>query len=457
MNLRQMNRILEVDDELGTCTIEPGVSQGQLWAYLDAHHPSLWMDATGAGPDASVLGNSLDRGFGHTRCGDHFAHTCALEVLLSNGDVIKTGFGRLDGAARHAFAYGLGPSLDGLFTQNGVGVVLRATLWLQPKPACLIPFALTAEDAALHPLMDTLGGLRRDGLLQTAVHVANDYRAFASRGRYPFEQTGGLTPLPQETRLALREAAGLAAWSGTGSVQGPPAVARAAMRAVKRALTRVPDVRVLVLSDRRLGLMQAAATVLAAAGRPAAQQRLRLAEPALDLLRGKPSSEHLRGAFWRVRGADDARVAAGAEDATLAADHVGLRWFAPLLPLRGRDVEGCRTLMEQIYGEHGFEPMMTFTAINERSAVCVSNASFDRRRPEEVEAAGACHQALTEAFATRGLYPYRGGSGDVDPGPADCPHRAAVARIHAALDPGGVFAGPRMHSPASARRRPLAA
>lgn len=447
MNLRRMNRILSVDDELATCVLEPGVSQGQLQAHLDAHHPGLWMDATGAGPDASVLGNSIDRGFGHTRYGDHFAQTCNLEVMLADGRIVRTGFGRLGGAAQDVYAYGLGPMLDGLFTQNGLGVVLRATLWLQPKPACMIPFAVTADgDDALSPLMDRIGLLRRQGLLQTAVHVANDYRALASRSRYPFDRTGGRTPLPQATRLAMRSAAGLSAWSGTGSVQGSVAVARAAMRDVKRALGEVPGVRVLVLSDRRMRWMRRAAGGLARLGKPQAEARLKLAEPALALLRGRPNSEHLRGAFWRVRDLADGAVDKAAAAAELEAGHVGLRWFAPLLPLRGRDVDACRDRMETIYNRHGFEPMMTFTAINERSVVCVSNASFDRRLPTEIEAAEACHAELSEAFAAEGLFPYRGGTGDPDPGPADCPFQDAVQRIRGALDPGRVFAGPRLRA-----------
>ena len=56
LDLRRMNRILEVNEELAYAIIEPGVTQGQLAEYLQARGLKLWVDATGAGPDASIVG-----------------------------------------------------------------------------------------------------------------------------------------------------------------------------------------------------------------------------------------------------------------------------------------------------------------------------------------------------------------------------------------------------------------
>ena len=76
---------------------------------------AAWMDATGAGPDCSIIGNTLERGFGHTPYGDHFAHVCALEVVLADGSVLSTGLSCFDQAtAAPVYRWGVGPVLDGM-------------------------------------------------------------------------------------------------------------------------------------------------------------------------------------------------------------------------------------------------------------------------------------------------------------------------------------------------------
>ena len=77
VDLGRMNRIVAFDEELAYVTIEPGVTQRQLYDYLQERGSSLWMDATGASPDCSIIGNTLERGFGHTPMGDH----CAMRAV----------------------------------------------------------------------------------------------------------------------------------------------------------------------------------------------------------------------------------------------------------------------------------------------------------------------------------------------------------------------------------------
>src|SRR5262249_25748645 len=122
LDLRRMNRIIEVNEELAYATIEPGVSQGQMAEYLEEHHPNLWMDVTGAGPDASIVGNTLERGFGHTINGDRFLNSCGMEVVLADGRILTTGLGHYENAhAAPVYKWGIGPYLDGIFTQSNLG------------------------------------------------------------------------------------------------------------------------------------------------------------------------------------------------------------------------------------------------------------------------------------------------------------------------------------------------
>ena len=137
-----MNRILEVNTTSCYAVLEAGVTQGQLWDHLQEQNAGLWFDATAAGREASVVGNALDRGFGHTSYGDHFQSLCGMDVVLPDGRLLQTGFGAYPNARAHRhYRYGVGPFLDGLFVQSNLGIVTRIGLWLMPVRN---PFALSS-------------------------------------------------------------------------------------------------------------------------------------------------------------------------------------------------------------------------------------------------------------------------------------------------------------------------
>ena len=63
LDLGRMNRIVDFNEELAYVTVEPGVTQRQLFTYLNERGSKLWMDATGSSPDCSLIGNAMERGF----------------------------------------------------------------------------------------------------------------------------------------------------------------------------------------------------------------------------------------------------------------------------------------------------------------------------------------------------------------------------------------------------------
>src|ERR1700679_3809166 len=133
VDLGRMNRIVDFSESLGYIRVQPGVTQADLFRFLGERKSGLWMDATGSSPDCSLIGNAMERGFGHTPYGDHFAQVCALEVVLPNGDTIHTGFAGLpQSQAGKVYRWGAGPSLDGLFSQSNFGIVTGMTIWLMP-------------------------------------------------------------------------------------------------------------------------------------------------------------------------------------------------------------------------------------------------------------------------------------------------------------------------------------
>lgn len=133
MDLGHLNQISDFHEELAYVTLGPGVTQIQLAQFLQKNHSKLMASLTGGSRHASIIGNTLERGDGFGAYGEHAKYVCNFEVVLPNGDLLKTGFDPKSKCAPLSNA-GLGPSLDGLFLQSNLGIVTQMTVWLEPKP-----------------------------------------------------------------------------------------------------------------------------------------------------------------------------------------------------------------------------------------------------------------------------------------------------------------------------------
>ena len=198
LDLSALDRILEVDEELGCAVVQPGVTQGQLAAHLRATGSAWWLDATAAGPDTSVLGNILERG--GTR-DERSAQVCDMAVVLADGTEVRTGFGHYPGSrVTHAARWGIGPSLDGLFGQSNLGIVTELGFWLQPKPAHAELGYYAPEDRFG---LTALGACLRGG-------VPGSLRgAIVARGDLYFRAAAGLLDAVREGGVAFEGAHGL--------------------------------------------------------------------------------------------------------------------------------------------------------------------------------------------------------------------------------------------------------
>jgi 4-cresol dehydrogenase (hydroxylating) len=185
VDLGRLNRITDFSERLGYVTVQPGVTQADLFAFLAERKSGLWMDATGSSPDCSLIGNAMERGFGHTPYGDHFSQVCNLEAVLANGDLVRTGYGSLAASkAAHVYKWGQGPSLDSLFSQSNFGIVTEMTIWLMPAPACFQAFFFQCDrEEGIADVVEALRPLRMNGTLRSSVHIGNDYKVLAASSR----------------------------------------------------------------------------------------------------------------------------------------------------------------------------------------------------------------------------------------------------------------------------------
>src|SRR3569833_2247087 len=141
LDLKRMNRVLEVNESNAYALVEPGVSYFDLYKHIEDRKLKVWLDVPDPGW-GSPVGNSLDRGGGYTmpQFRNHFDAHCGLEVVLANGELLRTGMGAMPNAKTwQEYKTGFGPWIDGLFSQSNFGIVTKMGFWMMPEPeACLI-------------------------------------------------------------------------------------------------------------------------------------------------------------------------------------------------------------------------------------------------------------------------------------------------------------------------------
>lgn len=442
LDLGRLNRILDFDEDLAFATIEPGVTQRQLHAFLHARGSRLWMDATGASPDCSIIGNTIERGFGHTPMGDHSANACGFEIVLPTGEVIETGFSRFGTAPAGAVSrWGLGPSLDGLFSQSNLGIVTRMTVWLMPAPERFQAFFfLCRDEEGLPAIVDALRPLRLNGTLRSVMHVVNDYKVLAAGHARPRPDADHALSL-RAVRQRRREL-GIGAWNGSGGLYGTRAQVREARRAVRRAL-RGKVSKLQFVDDRLLRAMKRFARPFRLIAGWDVERTLAVLEPAYNLLKGVPTDATLASAYWRKRTGAPA-------DMDPDRDGCGLLWCSPILPNRGRHAAEVTRLAVEILPRYGFEPQISLSLSTERSAICVITISYDRNVAGQDERAQACYRRLTEELLARGYPPYRLNVSSMQYLGDEGAYLDTLRALKSALDPNGVLA-PGRYEPETGR------
>ena len=118
LDMKKMDRIIEVNERSRYAILEAGVSQAALKTYLEKHHPFLQHSTPEAPPTVTVVGNALIQGHGHIspRYGVNSDMINGMEVVLPTGEVCKIGSCSV---TPYWFTRGPLPDLAGLF----IGVV----------------------------------------------------------------------------------------------------------------------------------------------------------------------------------------------------------------------------------------------------------------------------------------------------------------------------------------------
>ncbi|MBW2039448.1 MAG: FAD-binding oxidoreductase [Deltaproteobacteria bacterium] len=165
LDMKRMDKIIEVNEINRYAVVEAGVSQAVLKSYLEKNYPHLQHSTPEAPPTVTVVGNALIQGHGHLspRYGINSEMINGMEVVLPTGDVCKIGSCSI---SPYWFTRGPLPDLTGLFIGwfGTTGVVTKLSIRLYPRPKYREVLAFSTDDIDLIP--DAIGEVTQLDLLE---------------------------------------------------------------------------------------------------------------------------------------------------------------------------------------------------------------------------------------------------------------------------------------------------
>lgn len=240
LSLRRMNRVLEVDEDNCFAVVEPGVRFFDLYDHLRATGSNLWMSVPDLG-GGSVIGNALDHGAGYTPLGDHFGNHCGMEIVLANGELLRTGMGGMTNArAWHVYPHGCGPTFDGLFSQSNYGIVTKMGVSLMPAPEVYMPGWLTLDsEDQFGPFLDALRPLMIDGTISNQPMIINAVCAASAFWQRDHWYTG-TDAIPDTVLDKIAATPGFGRWVMRFALYGDDPVVEHNRKKVDAAFSHIP-------------------------------------------------------------------------------------------------------------------------------------------------------------------------------------------------------------------------
>jgi 4-cresol dehydrogenase (hydroxylating) flavoprotein subunit len=401
LDLKRMNKIIEIDAELGTALVEPGVTYQDLRDYLDENNLPFWLDVPTVGPIVSPMGNTLERGVGYTPYGDHFFMQCGMEVVLADGSVVRTGMGSVKNSSTwQAFKWGYGPYLDGIFTQSNVGVVTKLGFWLMPAPPAYKPFVVQFDEMDdVAKVTDTIRPFRMNNLIPNGVLImgaAYQLAMFNRRADFWTEKR----QIPDDVVKAEAKKRGLGMWNTYFALYGTDEIIGAVEPIVRGAFERAGG---RVLTEREMG------------DNPWFKHHA-------SLMRGGMTLEEIGIVRWRGPGG-------------------GMVAFAPVAPAKGAETKGQTALAKEILAKYDFDYAPAY-AVGGRELHHIIFLLYDKSDPAEEKKADACVREMIARFGEKGWAAYRTGVSTMDLvskqyGEAN---NALNAKLKHALDPNHIIA-----------------
>ena len=394
IDLHKMNRIIDFDADLGIVTVEPGVTQGQLEEFLSANNYPFMYSAIASSTHCSVMGNALDRGHGMMPHTDRFSSLMSLRAILPDGSVYQPLLDDAGGkAVSRTYKWGVGPYIDGLFSQGSFGVVTEASFALARRPEHVTLFYFRPRDGVnMTEFTDKLREVKqRLGGVVNTIDFGN--RMSAEQGKRDSDNV--LSPEDLWQRMD-----DVSLWTAYGSIHASSEMNKAAIKAMQRILKPVAHDFVFVNGDLIKKVENKPKKFKNTAMRRFVAQNIGLIKEMYAYMHGKPQMKALNYTYHHQNMPEK-------DDKALDGDikQAGLIWYWPIIPLRGKDVHLFLQMFKQISAKHKIYPTWNLCVESETWISAGIHIFFDPAT--EKEAADKYHKELFEEGKRLGYLPHR--------------------------------------------------
>jgi 4-cresol dehydrogenase (hydroxylating) len=435
LSLERMNKISEFNEEMAYITVEPGVTFGQVYEFLREKNSTNLPPSIGSTKYASLIGNAMERGIGKGIYGDRFQFSCNMEVVLADGSIINTGFGNIKNShSQNVYRWGVGPSIDGIFTQSNLGVVTRMTFWLNKKPAYFQAIFYTIKnDEQLEKTVEALRQLRLEGTLNTNSTLSNSHRVLSMKKQFPWDNArGDNSQLSKEYVDAFqKESLQGAVWVGDDAILAPTkAIGKARAKRIKQVLGKAVDQIIFIDNTRAklLGLLAKPIKLLTGV-----DMRETLFFFYNSIYLGIPMEKQLSICYWRKK-----TPVSNVIDPDK--DKCGVIWCSPSVPFQGEHITKVLKILETIYSKHSFEPNIGINFMSDRGVAFTAAIIYDREVKGQDEKAMACYNEISETLMKQGYPPYRLGIQSMDKMISTSPEYVNfINRLKSAIDPNNII------------------
>lgn len=398
LDLHQLTHITTIDAENGLFEIEPGVTQKMLRDYLDSAQLDYMIPTTGAGPNCSLIGNALERGYGLTPTTDHISALLSFQAILPTGELYQSPFKWLGcETISHYYRYDIGPYLDGLMAQSNFAIVTKATIALKKTPEHFEILYFSVKDK--NKLSEMVQHIRY--IMQ---HFAGTIMAMNLMNKERLRSTLKSKSRKSDNKfnilnLLLKNQD--AEWVGFCGLYGNKKVIATIKKLLKTYLHKKVD-KVFFLDSKKIDWLQKTTnTISFLRKKNELKENVEQLYAIKNLLLGRPNEMELQLAYDKFNCIPENGILNPSQH------NIGLIWFAPIVPMVPANVETFVTLVNQTATKYNRPALITFSTMSD---ICFSSTipiHFDKNDLNDVAQSKAYYVDLLHACHAAGFYPYR--------------------------------------------------
>lgn len=368
IHLKFLDSILEYNSKLGTLVVQPGVTQDQVAHFLKQEKSDWVLDITGSDKSSSVMGNFLERGFGHSSHGDHETQGKIVQMMKSDGEMFAPNLVSSHGSqVKGLYQHDVALNLEKIFYQTHLAIATEMLVKLKPKNQrtefCII---MIKDDHQVESVVQRLGHLKALRVLSSTPHIANAGR------------------VQKTTSDAISIGA---KWVATIDMSGPKELVAARRKILKK---QFPKETKHFFTEQKVGWVEKLSVFLPAKS-PFRNQIENLAS-LLRLFKGEPIDSFVIKSVGSTSG--ECRK---------------MNWLGPLFPSSEGHFSKVKTILDNEFKAMGFSFSATISLLNEHCCVMVTEVLVPMGDEEQQLLAQTCYEKCHERLWQAGYPLYRYG------------------------------------------------